>query len=639
MQQRRALRRATLFAPAVALSWALVVGLPTAPQPGSPGRLEESTIRLTGPDAVAVAPATEDPAATTGPKDGKSRAEPGGTTRRTTGAAAQGWSAAVDLDDGTQMLGLTWDDSAAAAGATLEIRSRQDDQWSPWQHLDSEPDEGPDAGGNGRAGTDLVWLGHEGADQVEVRVDGGMLDDLSMERMHWIDPTPGSNGQAHAEPAGPGIRPRSDWAPGGWKSDNADCGKAPKVMKQMRFAVVHHTVNSNDYTASQVPGILAGIYRYHTGSKGWCDIAYNFVIDRFGTVWQGRSGDINTPVLGGHAKGFNTDSAGVALLGQYQAGAVPAAAKPSAAQVNSLESLLAWKLSIHGINPTATIPVVSQGSSSIAAGKTVSINTISGHKDTSSTSCPGGNVYSLLPAIRTDVAKIIADQRNRLGWSPFATPRTVAAQQYQDFLGRLATDTEKAGWASRMQRDKVVAPKLITDMLGSAEFADRRAPVVRLYLAYFGRIPDHSGLTYWWKQLADRSSKLDDMSSSFAGSSEFDRQYGSLTARAFVDRVYRNVLGRPPDANGLSYWTDQIASGARRRGAVMTGFSESSENRRITADKVNIITVYEAMLARPAAATSYIQWIAKLAGGASITELVDQAYNGGEYAARIRRLG
>ena len=68
---------------------------------------------------------------------------------------------------------------------------------------------------------------------------------------------------------------------------------------------MHHTVNANDYTADEVPGIMRSIYAYHVKSRGWRDIGYNFLVDRFGRIWEGRYGGIDKPVVGAHTCGYN----------------------------------------------------------------------------------------------------------------------------------------------------------------------------------------------------------------------------------------------------------------------------------------------------------------------------------------------
>ena len=73
----------------------------------------------------------------------------------------------------------------------------------------------------------------------------------------------------------------------------------------MHAGFVHHTVNANDYTRDEVPGILRSIYAYHTQSRGWSDVGYNFLVDRFGRIWEGRYGGVDRPVVGAHTLGYN----------------------------------------------------------------------------------------------------------------------------------------------------------------------------------------------------------------------------------------------------------------------------------------------------------------------------------------------
>lgn len=110
-----------------------------------------------------------------------------------------------------------------------------------------------------------------------------------------------------------------------------------------------------------------------------------------------------------------------------------------------------------------------------------------------------------------------------------------------------------------------------------------RAEVARLYLAYFLRWPDEAGFDYWvGVRRSGRS--LAEISTEFAMSAEFAQRYGSLSNREFVGLVYRNVLGREPDAEGWDHWTGALDRGASR-GLIMLGFSESVEFRnRTTAD-------------------------------------------------------
>ncbi len=118
----------------------------------------------------------------------------------------------------------------------------------------------------------------------------------------------------------------------------------------------------------------------------------------------------------------------------------------------------------------------------------------------------------------------------------------------------------------------------------SIDVSSDRASISRLYLAYFLRLPDFSGLQYWMSQRANGRS-LAEVSASFAGSAEFVARYGTLDDRSFVERVYRNVLDRSPDLAGLEFWTQRLRQGVSR-GSVMIGFSESREFMERTRDRL-----------------------------------------------------
>ena len=99
---------------------------------------------------------------------------------------------------------------------------------------------------------------------------------------------------------GPVLLGRRDWA-----ADESWRNGDPRYNDTIEQAHVHHTANSNDYGEQDVPALMRGMYWYHTHSLGWSDIAYNFVVDRFGRAWVGRAGGVNRPVRGAHTLGFN----------------------------------------------------------------------------------------------------------------------------------------------------------------------------------------------------------------------------------------------------------------------------------------------------------------------------------------------
>jgi hypothetical protein len=196
---------------------------------------------------------------------------------------------------------------------------------------------------------------------------------------------------------------RQQWAPGGWRYDTPGCEDGPQVASRLDYAVVHHTVNTNSYSANEAFDLMRGIYWAHTNANGWCDIAYNFIIDRFGRIFEARSGGTDQAIIGGHSAGFNTWATGISLLGQHQPGASPPAAGVSAATRDALKRLLVWKLALHGVDAGASIVRVSGGSTKYAEGVAVTLPTITAHRDISSTSCPGDYSMDLLPALRKEV--------------------------------------------------------------------------------------------------------------------------------------------------------------------------------------------------------------------------------------------
>src|SRR5207237_5920226 len=137
----------------------------------------------------------------------------------------------------------------------------------------------------------------------------------------------------------------------------------------------------------------------------------------------------------------------------------------------------------------------------------------------------------------------------------FNVPRFFAMQQYRDFLGREGDETGIQFWTGQMApppgslRPSVSRAYVVQTFFTSAEFQGAGAPVVRLYFAYFLRIPDYDGLNFWMAQFRSGTS-LQAISNNFAASPEFNNRYGSLTNSQFVTLVYNNVLGRAPDSGG-----------------------------------------------------------------------------------------
>jgi hypothetical protein len=633
---RRRRRLVLGVVPMALASWVGLAGLPvSAPAAtASAGTMHSTIITLTG-----------DGAAATSAIGSGTRA-----LRSAPATAKPGWSASLAVDPGTEAVAASWTGSPTGE---VDVRGHGADGWSDWQLLQADPADGPDDSVRDAGG--MAWFGRSGIDQVEVKVVEGNLADLQVQAMRYEEPeaptglTRGAT--ADAAVAQPAILPRTLYTSKGWATKNSGCASGPTYASGgLKLAIVHHTVNANDYSEADVPAMLASIYAYHTGTNGWCDIAYNFIVDRFGRVWEGRSGGIDKAVIGGHAQGFNTGTMGVSFLGQFEPGASPAVGRPTAAALAAAGRVIGWKLSLFGTPATGQVTVTSGGSNRWPAGKSVTLNRISGHRDVGYTACPGQYLYDELGTIRSAAAATQAQNNGSTTttappttttttppppnqYAPFKSAWGLITQDYQDVLHRAATQSDIDYWAGRVAN--TWSPGQFTANLVVSGEADLRVDaVIRLYRAYFQRNPDHSGFTYWVNQRLKGRSLLS-ISSTFAGSSEFKGHYGSLGNAAFVDLVYRNVMGRPADAAGANYWVKKLAN-RTPRGQMMINFSQSNEYKAATADSTHVVSTYEAMLQRAIPSDEYTLYVSGLkSSGTSLTGIASSIYASSEYRARF----
>ncbi len=286
------------------------------------------------------------------------------------------------------LLGLHWQGSGTVDYRTRSLAGR----WSAWSGADA--DVGPDMGSpEGRPSAwrdgNLDWVG--AAAGVQFRRHG----QVTRLRAYYLWSKPKQTAVRQLSLAGsPAIVARSSW-----EADEKITRAAPLYASTLKLAVVHHTAGSNAYTRAQAAAIVRGIEVYHVKGNGWNDIGYNFLVDRFGTVYEGRAGGIERNVIGAHSLGFNSGTVGVALIGNHSAAA------PSRAETNALVKLLAWRLDVAHIDPLSRVVYTSSGNSKFKAGKVVTLRAISGHRDTGPSECPGSRLYPLLPAIAQRVAR------------------------------------------------------------------------------------------------------------------------------------------------------------------------------------------------------------------------------------------
>jgi hypothetical protein len=336
------------------------------------------------------------------------------------------------------MVAVTWPEGMQ--GVTAKVRVERDGKWTDWELLSVEDDHGPDPlvpEGIERGGTEPLWVGNATGVQASAITSAGTT--IAGAKVVLIQP--GVLATDADEPTAQTVEPAASRAPypmplmvsrKRWGADErlrshngAACAR-PKYTTTVLAAFVHHTADRNDYTRTQVPAMVRAMYAYHVKSRGWCDLGYNFLVDRFGRVFEGRYGGAQWPVLGAHTASFNSNSFGVALIGNFEK------ATPPQAMLESTARVLAWKLDANYRSPHATITL--DGSR---------LHTVSGHRDTKATACPGTQLYNKLGWLKQRV--------NTLMGGSFSTPIYQYARKLgfrtvgQPFWGEHRTRT---GWAT-----------------------------------------------------------------------------------------------------------------------------------------------------------------------------------------------
>jgi hypothetical protein len=282
------------------------------------------------------------------------------------------------------LAGVHW----RGSGRVLFRTRSRDGRWSRWREGAPEDEDGPDAASRERGSPgwrigNPWWVGE--SDGIQARAIGN----VTRVRAHLVwSPETRIPLRVPAATATPSIVPRATWG-----ADEKIRRGQPSYAAEVRFAIVHHTAGQNGYTRAEAAAIVKGIQLFHVQGNGWNDIGYNFLVDRFGTIYEGRFGGIERNVVGAHALGFNSGSVGIALLGTYEDTA------PSAAAQDAIARLIAWRLDLAHVDPTAFLTFISGGSERYASGIPVLLSGVSGHRDTGFTACPGDVLYGRLGTI------------------------------------------------------------------------------------------------------------------------------------------------------------------------------------------------------------------------------------------------
>ncbi len=324
--------------------------------------------------------------------------------------------------DGFRLVGVTWSADRQGRDVAVRLRVRHDGGWTAWRDLAEDED----GAGTPTRGTPPLWVGTADGIQVKVATSDGVVPrDL---RVQLVDPgtsaadagAPQAAVQEAAEEAasadaGVGaVQPQAETTAGdnvptvsrvrnkpaiisraGWGADeslrsfNGQGCTIPTINDTIRVAFVHHTAGSNSYAESESRALVRGIYAYHVRGRGWCDIGYNYLVDKYGNIFEGRFGGQWLPVQGAHTLGHNDNSFGVSLMGNFET------AQPTNAIMESTAQLIAWRLQTNYRDPLGT--VVHNGDR---------LNVISGHRDTKATACPGRYVYERMGWLRNRVKQL-----------------------------------------------------------------------------------------------------------------------------------------------------------------------------------------------------------------------------------------
>ncbi|WP_433758074.1 N-acetylmuramoyl-L-alanine amidase [Nocardia sp. CA-135398] len=357
------------------------------------------------------------------------------------------------------------------------VRARQSDgTWGPWYDTEAVDTRRNDRATGGTTGTEPIYVGNTNSVQILVTrkpavattprppvagaAEGavpmlptpavGRSDDPAQTAAALtavlIDPGRGAidgtlNNVAAALPSGgPNVITRSQWG-----ADESIRCEEPTYDDQLGGLTVHHTAGRNDYTQAESAGIVRAIYTYHAKTLGWCDIGYNALVDKYGQIFEGRFGGLDRPVQGAHAGGFNENTSGVALMGNYES------EEPSEEAINAIGRFIGWRSKIAGLDPKGYTTMYSEGTefTSYAQGEAVRLPVVFAHRDVGNTSCPGDSAYADMDRIRDIAAGISASpgsstKPQQQAQAPATQqPRMQTTPQTQADLATLAALTAK----------------------------------------------------------------------------------------------------------------------------------------------------------------------------------------------------
>lgn len=293
------------------------------------------------------------------------------------------------------VLSVSW----SGADPRAEYRVLSGGDWSAWSPLPDDPHESAD--GQTMTAEPVAVVD---AERVEVRptAEDVRSDVLDVEALSSpvtdVDRAITQDGPAKMYSSTTGsvlneVIPRESW---GAAAPVCDLGNA----ERKHATIVHHTAGANWYSADQVPSLLRSIQQFHMGlDPTWCDIGYHMLVDRFGNIYEGRGGGVARARIATHAAGWNSDTFGVSLIGNYSE------TSPGADALSAITRLAGWQAAYWGYDPTDDVTLTAGGGGRFDAGERVTLPRVMGHRDVGYTECPGHNLYSRLGDIRVGAAE------------------------------------------------------------------------------------------------------------------------------------------------------------------------------------------------------------------------------------------
>lgn len=290
---------------------------------------------------------------------------------------------------------------------SIEVRALSvDGEWSNWFRLDP-------IGDNETQATEAAWIG----ESVNVEIRSSLYgEDVSDEiTAHLIETSDETVTQENTEDLRnvtlfatgvssyqPGYKAPTVISRSAWGANESYAGST-YTRDQTKGIFLHHTAGTNNYTRAQSAQQVRGMYVYHTRTLGWADLGYNVVVDKYGQIFEGRKGGLSKNVTGAHSLGFNRESFGVSVMGDYSSRNLPAAA------IEAVSKIVAWKLGgTFNMNATAKTSFYNTTSGTrYAVNSTARLNIISAHRDVNYTDCPGSSYYKQIPAIRNRVQTLL----------------------------------------------------------------------------------------------------------------------------------------------------------------------------------------------------------------------------------------